>query len=339
MSLKLDFSNINEYPITKEEILNKISEVDIVEYYLNIKLKYNTVICSPFREDKNPSFSFKINNDLSVLARDWGTGDNYDAFSIVQQLYNCNFTECLNIISSDFGIRREGIPFDKKLLLNNPDELKTKYLIDKQKSIITIEPQAFTKTDIDYWSRYHISLKTLVKFDVFSCKFVWYNGNLLRTYSKINPVYAYKFTKFKQYSYKVYSPLTDNKKYKWLFNGSKDDLEGFDQLPLIGDILVVTKSLKDVMVLYELGIPAISLQGEVNKFEYDIYVKLAKRFNKLYVLYDNDDTGIRSSNRIVEDFNIKQIFIPKDSNCKDIAEYIECYGIEESKKLMCNLIS
>jgi Crassvirales DNA primase len=341
MSLKLDFSNIQESDtITKEEILAKISEVDIIEYYLNIKLKYNTIINSPFRKDRNPSFSFKIGEGSSVLAKDFGSGETFDCFNIVQKLYNCNFFEALKIISTDFKIKDyNNITDNSSLLVNNTkDELYTKYLIDKQKNIISIQKQAFTKTDIDYWSKYHIPIKTLVKFDVFSCKYVWYNKSLIKTYSNNNPVYAYRFIESDQYVYKIYCPFKD-KKYKWLFNGSSVSLEGYNQLPLFGDVLIITKSMKDVMSLHELGYNSVSLQAEGNKLQYDTYIKLSKRFNKIVILYDNDDCGIRNSNKLAKEYNINQIMIPLDSKCKDIADYIEIFGIEKSKELIKCLIN
>lgn len=343
MSLKLDFSNIKESLfITKEEILSKISEIDIIEFYLNIKLKYNTCIKSPFRESNSENFSFKIYPDYSVLAKDWVSGVNYDCFNIVQKLYNCNFTESLRIIASDFNIKYDNNynKSEKSIFVNNTkDELNTKFLIDKQKTIITIQNQAFTISDISYWEQYSISLSTLVKFDVFSCKYVWLNGNLIKSYSNNNPTYAYRFTKYKQFSYKIYSPMNNNKKYKWLFNGTKEDIEGFDQLPLFGELLIITKSLKDVMVLHELGFYSISLQGEGNKLENDVYENISKRFSKIIVLYDNDSAGINGSNLLSKKYELQQIFIPKESDCKDISDYMLLFGKEKSKELISNLIS
>ena len=52
---------------------------------------------------------------------------------------------------------------------------------------------------------------------------------------------------------------------QWLFNGgSAKDIEGYDQLSLNGDTLILTKSLKDCMCYRLLGYDAISLQGETN---------------------------------------------------------------------------
>ena len=45
--------------ITKDFVLSRLSDQQIIEYYLNIKLAYSNLISSPFREDKNPSFGIK----------------------------------------------------------------------------------------------------------------------------------------------------------------------------------------------------------------------------------------------------------------------------------------
>ena len=59
-----------------------------------------------------------------------------------------------------------------------------------------------------------------------------------------------------------------------------------------GDILCVTKSLKDTMLLYELGIPAIAPCSE-NLFLTDKqYNALKPNFNHCIVLFDNDRAGV-----------------------------------------------
>ena len=55
-----------------------------------------------------------------------------------------------------------------------------------------------------------------------------------------------------------------------------------------GDYLVITKSLKDCMCLYEYGIPAIAPNSE-NLFITDKqYQKLKQKYRKIFLFYDND---------------------------------------------------
>ena len=156
------------------------------------------------------------------------------------------------------------------------------------------------------------------------------------SYKESNPIYAYKFIKpGGEISYKIYFPLAD-KKYKWLFSGgSSDDIEGYDQLPWLGDILILTKSLKDCMCYNLIGYPAISLQGEANKLEYEFLNKLYKRFNKIIVNYDNDEQGIKSTNSLVRKYNLDYFYI---DDAKDLSDYLVNNSLEDAKIIINNKI-
>ena len=185
MSLILDFSSIEESPqITKEFILSKLSQIDIIEYYIKQRVDFTKAINSPLRKDNNPSFTFKQYSDGTIMGRDWAYGENYDCFRIVQELYKCSFVEALKIIATDFKLLKIRTIKGNPVYINNSDVLETKILPDrpltaKKAKIITIQAQAFTKTDVDYWAQYGIEIADLVKFNVKSCKYVWLNGDVV----------------------------------------------------------------------------------------------------------------------------------------------------------------
>jgi hypothetical protein len=342
MSLILDFSSIEDSPqITKEFILSKISQIDIIEYYIKQRIDFTKTINSPLRKDSNPSFTFKQYADGGIIGRDWSYGENYDCFRIVQELYRCSFVEALKIIANDFKLLNPRALKGNPVYINHSDTLETKILPDrpatiKKPKIITIQPHAFTKTDVDYWGGYGIEIADLVKFSVKSCKYVWLNGDLIRQYSTNNPVYAYEFTGYGYKHYKVYCPLADRKK-KWLFSGTSEDIEGYELLPLLAPYVVITKSLKDVIVLYKYGVPAISLQGEGNKLEISLLDKLKRRFENIITFYDNDDAGIKGANKIQKDYNIPYILIPSEYKCKDISDFRLEYGDSATRDLLVEL--
>lgn len=344
-----DFSTVqseNSY-ITKEFILSKLSSKDIIEHYLNVKLSYSNLISSPFRQDKNPSFGIREIEPNIFIAKDFSTSESYDCFSIVQKLYNCNFSEALRIIANDFRLSKISTTATKTLY-NNTDNIRI--TSNKKKAIITIEKQDYTEVDKQYWGNYGITTDTLSKFQVHSCKYVWLNGNLFKTYSNNNPTYAYEFNK----AYKIYSPLTNNKKAKWLFSGIKNDIEGYNFLitkcfqqnndiqeqSWNSQLLIITKSLKDVMCLYHLGYHAISLQGESNTLDFETYNKLFNLgFRDFCIFYDNDEPGINGANSILKDYpSFSSIMIPEEYNCKDISDFIYNYGLADAQELLDSLL-
>ena len=346
-----DFSMINSEDsyITKDFVLSRLSDQQIIEYYLNIKLAYSNLISSPFREDKNPSFGIKYNGS-KFTAKDFGTKEIFDCFNIVEKLYNCNFQEALRIICNDFNlISKSERPVTRDNTLQQSQPVTVTPLIKPKKNIITIEEQPFTKVDLDYWSLYGIDENTLKLFNVKSCKYVWLNGSLCRIYNNKNPVYAYQFDK----TYKIYCPLTKNKKTKWLFSGNQNDIEGYNVLMAYVfnqeisnyeksafDTIIVTKSLKDVMCLYKLGYQAISLQSEGNPFTFELYLKLKNLgLKNFYSFYDNDKAGIAGTNEIVSAFpDFIPLYIPDEYGAKDISDYTAKFGLREAKVLIDSLL-
>jgi hypothetical protein len=332
--LNFDFSNVQENQsnyLTKDYILSNVSSVEIVEYYLNVKLKYSELISSPFRRDKNPSFGIRITNNV-VTAKDFSTGETFDCFSIVQKLYSCNFKEALKIIAMDFNISKSNIKPNRQisdLIIGKPPT------IDKKS--ITIVKQPFTSVDIKYWGEYCINIEDLIEYNVFSCSKVFLDTKLIKYYTNTNPIYAYEFKEYDSIYYKIYCPYAD-KKFKWLFNGTKFIIEGYDQLPLTSTIAVIAKSLKDVIVLNKLGYSAVSLQGEANKLEHETYIKLSKKFENIISFYDNDEAGYIGSKLLQDMYGIEPIYIPDKYKTKDISDFIKKFGYDKSKKLIDKLI-
>ena len=44
---------------TKDKILDNVSQEQIIEYYLNVKVQYKKSFKSPLRTDENPTCTFK----------------------------------------------------------------------------------------------------------------------------------------------------------------------------------------------------------------------------------------------------------------------------------------
>lgn len=343
----MTFLNFNEAktPITSYDILRKVSEYDIFKRYCKNFMEIDVPFCSELRQDNNPSCRVFISNNNAILYKDFGTGECFNCFGYVSKKFYCNYFESLNIIANDFNIGHLNtleLP-DPKIIIggegNLQNELKTPKT--KVKSIINITSQPFNATDYAYWSQFGISLEVLQDYDVFSAKNVYlFKGNkrYIWEYKKSNPCYAYRFTNDGHYNYKIYWPLEEKHK-KWLFSGSPLDIEGYDCLDLHGELLILTKSLKDVLCLRMMDINAVSLQGEHNKLDNETFHKLSKRFDRIVVMYDNDEPGQKGANYLVKTYNLKSVIIPIESGCKDISDYVKKFGLEEGKKLMDKLIN
>jgi DNA primase len=147
----------------------------------------------------------------------------------------------------------------------------------------------------------------------------------------VNLTYGFYFGKYDdgREIWKIYSPLAD-KDNKWLGNLNNTVLMGENQLPSEGDTLIITKSLKDVVALYMIGITACSPPAEGVLLSSTRIENLKSRFKKIVVLYDNDSVGDSSSLKMQENYDIERLFMPEGT--KDPSDFIELYGLEELKK-------
>lgn len=116
-------------------------------------------------------------------------------------------------------------------------------------------------------------------------------------------------------------------------------LQGDHMLPKTGDYLVITKSLKDVMTLYQFGIPAVAPISENCFLSESQYCRFKERFKNIFLLYDNDRPGLRAMISIKKKFpDVFPIWIPWNYKAKDISDFYAKYKrnktavlIEEAK--------
>jgi 5S rRNA maturation endonuclease (ribonuclease M5) len=152
---------------------------------------------------------------------------------------------------------------------------------------------------------------------------------MLYNYNNYNPCIGYYFNgRWKLYNYKA-----DN--YRFISNTSHQDLQGFDQLDWVGDICVITKSMKDVMLYRRFEINAVAPHSEALSNWKDKIELLKKRFKKVIINFDNDRAGIEATNKVLKEFDLDHFYIPDE---KDLSDYYKKFGFEKTKQLLEQLI-
>lgn len=304
-----------EFNLTLDYILSKVTEYDIYEAYIG-KFKIGMIYNSPFRKDRNPSFGcYYSRSSKQLMFKDHGTGECGNVIKFVSLFTGItNYADILKDIVSRLKITN-----DTKLV-------SSKQNITPTETVIGVVRQDFTKIDTDYWSQFNISLQTLKKFGVSSIKYYLCNGIVKGIYKDDNPMYAYKVYNH----FKIYRPLGD-KYTKWRNNLTELDIQGYKQLPKEGDVLFITKSMKDVMCFYEMGIPAISPSSESTFIPNKVLEQLKKRFKRIIILFDRDPAGIKYSRKMSKQTGLEAMFIHKKFKAKDISDAIKLNGFEEIK--------
>lgn len=302
--------------ITLDWILSKVTEYDIYAAYIG-NFKVGMIYNSPFRKDKNPSFGcFYSKTTKQLMFKDHGTGECGNVIKFVSLLTGItNYSDILrNIV-------------DKLKITNDTTLVSSKQYISSTETVIGVVRQDFTQTDINYWSQFNISTATLKKFNVSSIKYYLCNGIVKGIYKDTNPMYAYKVYN----NFKIYRPLAD-KYTKWRNNLTENDIQGFKQLPKTGDILIITKSMKDVMCLYEMGIPAISPSSESTFIPNKALDQLKKRFKAVLICFDRDQAGCKYLRKISLKTGLKPFLVHKKWKAKDISDAIKANSFEAIKQ-------
>ena len=295
--------------ITLDWILSKVTEYDIYTKYIGA-FKIGMIYNSPFRKDRNPSFGIYYSKKTKqLLFKDHGTGESGNVIKFVQLFTGLtNYNDILNDI-----VNKMNITNSTKL-----DSSKQYIELDSKETVIGVVRQDFTETDINFWKQFNISKETLKKFNVSSIKYYLCNGIVKGIDRTDNPMYAYKVYNH----FKIYRPLGD-KYTKWRNNLEENDIQGYAQLPKNGDILFITKSLKDVMCLYEMGYCAISPSSESTFIPKTVLEQLKKRFKRIIILYDRDVAGVKNSRKISLKTGLEAMFIHKKFKSKDVSDAVK----------------
>lgn len=319
--------------ITKELILSRFSEEQLMEYYLHLPVKKG-LFRSPLRRDKQPTCSFYRNKSGTLIFKDFATGQHLNIFDVVQSIFRCDYFESLRIIANDFGIVRDNTLHKNPGKINlNPIKIK-----DKEISKIQIEVQEFTDGELKWWGKYGISKDILKRFNVYSCKHVFLNDQLFAESQQHCPIFGYYGKKYQGLElWRCYFPKRTS--FRFITNWPSKKIQGYDQLPKKGKLLVITKSMKDSMCLYSCGITACAPNSE-NLFISDkVLEDLKSRFKNIVVLYDNDRPGLYNMAKIRREHpELTYVFIPKRYGSKDISDFYKDHGRTETLNLIKTFI-
>ena len=311
--------------ITKEFILSKINQESIMQYYTGLNVNSKKLALSPFRSDSHVTVGIYKSKSGILYLHDFATNEHINCFQAVMKLYNCNYYKALEIIAKDFGLI-EGTK-SKPITPKKVESIK-----QNETCNIQVQIKDFTEKELEWWKSFGISKKTLKKYHVFSLQHVFLNGELKFTSSEQCPIYGYYFGKDKNGTekWKIYFPLKEG--YRFLNNLSKKVLQGYHQLPKSGELLVITKSMKDLMAMYEFGISAVSPNSETLFIDDKKLEEFKKRFKHILVVYDQDRPGKHNMWIIRKQHpELNYYFLPWYL-AKDFTDSIKLVGVENMRE-------
>lgn len=330
----MNFSLIEKPKLTKDLILSKLSEEQIFSFYIGSEIKSKKLFRSKLRNDKNPTCSMYRNKSNTLIYKDFATNQHLNCFSYVMELFKCNYYEALKIIANDFNIIT-----DSSVIKNKGKIIPKDFRIEeKEFSKIQVEIQDFTDLELKWWNRYGITLDILKKFNVYSCKHVFLNEQIIAKSQQHCPIFGYYGKKYHgEELWRIYFPK--RKESRFMGNWPSKKIQGFEYLPKSSKLLVITKSLKDVMCLYSLGITAIAPNSETQFISKNVLNDLKKRFKYIVVLFDNDLTGVSFMNKQKKKYpELIYTCIPRKYNAKDISDFYKKYNKKNTQELIKNFL-
>jgi hypothetical protein len=315
----------------KQYLIDKIGEEEIFKRYLERDPRARRNCTNPLRNDKHPGCNFTRSEKTGrIYFNDYAMEKSYDCFAVVMEKYGLTFWQAIRLIEKDFKVTLFSPTIKKEESKNKVDKIPTK------KSSIGFEIQDYTQADLDYWAKYCVTQEDLIKYEIFSAKKVYINGTLRWEYSTDNPIYCVEFG---YGAIKCYRPLEKSRTNRWLSSTKKEDTAFYYGLPFVGDEVIITKSFKDALVLNVLGYPAVAPSSETISIDTPKFRALKMTYDHVVLLYDNDEVGIRSADKRSKELDIPYVYIPLEYGVKDISDFIEKYGKEETIKLLNNLLN
>ena len=232
--------------LSRDYIYKTFSQEAIFEAYGIPVVKGNFV--SPLRRDRSPTCAFQYSGNI-LRYYDNRPGEFCgDAISMVMHLKHISYQEALLDI---YKTMNNSI---SNHILNRKSKID---LVKKGSTEIKIKFKEFSNKELEYWKQYGISLETLQRFNIRSCTHLYIktkSGDFENCVRGSEMCFIYIFA---DNSVKAYFPERD--KYRFISNSRW--IQGLEYLD-DPELLVITKSMKDVVCLSLFGIQAIAMQGE-----------------------------------------------------------------------------
>ena len=375
--------NINNSKLTKDSILSKVSQINIFSAYTGIDINdiqecidKGSTICSPFRDDRHPSFGFRYDNRGKLKGKDFAGywwGDCIDAAAtVLSEIFHKpidvskkeHFQFVLKHIAYTFSDIIYGTEKDPNI---NDVIIQGLNAVRNSKQIIELVTRPWNVSDSLYWKNIGVNLNFLNTRFVYAIDQFYINRssnpNPKYYYDKSpnDPCYAYVLGQDKRgiVNIKLYFPNRD-KKNEVKFITNCNVLEGIISLERDKyDAIIITKSSKDRLSLESYirranlsfsygGTTKAPIIGVINiphetyklrKVEYDWLRDKVGSDGYLISFMDNDRVGRREAVWLLREYNIIPIIIPEDYEAKDFSELASKYSDDTINQLALDTIN
>jgi hypothetical protein len=303
---------------------NNIDDLNLLNKYMGIN-KVPVLICSPLRQDRNPSFALFYDSNGKIRYKDFATGETGNVFDMLCKAWNVSYMDMMRTLINDDWTSAMMSQDAPKRQRRNSD------------TMIEVKVRRWLKHDMDYWKSYGISKKFLDFAEVYPISHIFFiKDDKTDVIDADKNAYVYVERRNGVVYKKIYQPLCKNKRYKWFSKMNGGIISLWDKIPETGDLLAICSSLKDALCLWEnTGIPSIALQGEGYSMNNDVSDMLKERYKDVVVIFDNDKAGIEDGEKLSSQTGFTNIVLPKFDWGKDVSDYYK--GLEDKSEFKKNI--
>lgn len=325
--------------ISKTEIFSRFSETDVLCTVFPEITEIPCLICSPLRADNNPSFSVYMDNNNHIRFKDHGNQNVQGGLiDLLCKYWNCTFNQCIDRICT-LMIKDTDITI-------KPKQIRTftrKESDTLSKLQVTIRP--WRDYDYAYWESYGITRQWLKYAEIYPISYKIITKKESPTdkgkkYVFPTDKYAYCFVERKEgkLQLKVYQPFNKNG-FKWCSKMDASVIGLWTKIPEYGDRVIICSSLKDALVIScQLHIPTLCLQGEGYNISDTAIKELKRRYKKIFISFDTDETGKMDGKKLAERTGFTNV-IPDLGTEKDFSDYYRSLKDKEKFKQLESLFN
>jgi hypothetical protein len=321
--------------ISTKNLITDLSQIPrewVFEYYLNLKEKLSgqdVKILSIFNaRDKVPSmFIYYDTVSKFYKFKDFSSGNQGDSIELVKALFNMPTR----------GHAAYKILEDYQIYVKNNTIAVVDILYHDKYKVVDYEMRHWTNFDQTYWMGYKIGSAILNRYNVVPLAFFTMSKNDLdgteisHTFKRN---YVYGYFRNDGSLYKIYMPKNTDKKFIKVENY----IQGTDQLRHDCKYLLITSSLKDLMAFNKLGISnieAIAPDSENTMIGEKAIGELRPHYEKIIVLFDNDEPGIKAAQRYKDKYGFNTILLPME---KDLSDSVKEHGVDKVREVLFLLL-
>jgi len=306
--------------LSTKNLINDYKEVPpswIFEYYCNLDEKLTgqeIMIKSLFNpKDSAPSMGLYVDKKTKVYKfKDFSSGKGGSAINLVMELKEISFNQAALHIVNEYNT----------YMLANPDEKQLEFKAQAKYQVTENKPRRWNKNDQEFWTDFYIGTKFLNEYIIKPLSEYTLSkeedGELKQV--TIKGEYIYGYFKKSGELYKIYQPKNKERKYIKVATY----LQGSEQVDN-HNILIIQSGIKDIgaMKSLELKVDCIAPDSENVMIPELVIKNYKKKYKYIFVMFDNDEAGIKAMNKYREEYKLPCILI---TDGKDLAEAVKAKG-------------